>query len=163
MPTLKLLLAAVSVFLCCSCMGDSFNRYHDDPASSAAEPPPSRFPQCQLNEYEKVDYQLLAEAEFKHQPAPGLTVEEEIPVSPKGCIRYFQRIEDGVLVSQGLVMATGWVEMFVEVDGTLRYADHQRYLSREDFTPTSSRLEIDSNADGFVEALMMSSFDDLGR
>jgi hypothetical protein len=155
----KSLLAAVSFSLFAGCLGDFFNLA---PPYSDVELPPSRFAQCALPEPERVDFRLLAEAEFQHQPAPGLTVDEELPVSAKGCIRYFQRIRDGRLVEQGLVMALGLVEVFNEPDGTVAFREHERYLSREVFTETSSRIETDSDADGFIEALMIGTFDEQG-
>lgn len=162
MHTPKALFAAVSLSLAAGCLGDWFNLAGGSDYSPApVELPPSRFPQC-LGEPEEVDSSRLAEGEFPTEPSPGVTAYEEVPVSPKGCIRAYQRIVDGKLVGQGLVMALGAVEFFTTPDGAVAFREHERFLSKEVLTDTSSRIEIDDDGDGFIESTMVSSYDDQG-
>jgi hypothetical protein len=158
----QLLLAAVSCALVSGCLGDLFNLqssqgYGDDETVEVSE---SRFAQCAA-ELEQVDDDLYIAADFP-EPLPGETRYDETPVSAKGCIRWFRRVVNGQLVSQGLIAARGDVEAFNLPDGGYEFREQSRYLAKEDFTPTSQRLEIDSDGDGYLEAVMVRRFDSMG-
>jgi hypothetical protein len=156
-----LLLAAVSVALFTGCLGDFFN-LQNDPLPEAWELPPSKFAQCAAAEYEHIDPALYVAATFQHAPEPGLTVHEEVPVSPKGCVRYYQDIKDGKLVSIGVVRAEGVVEVYNAPDGTVAFREHEMFLHRETFTETTNTIEIDAEGDGRVESMMTASYDQEG-
>lgn len=157
-----LLFAAVSFSLFTGCLGDSFF-LQAEPMPEASEMPASRFAHCvTMPVPERIDPNLYADAEFQHEPAPGLTVHEEVPVSPKGCVRYYQDIKDGQLVSTGVVRAAGIVEVYNTLDGSLAFREHEQFLRREVFTKTTSVLEIDEDGDGRIEVVMRGLYDSEG-
>jgi hypothetical protein len=152
----QLLLAAVSCALASGCLGDLFNLQSEESDDPTIEVPKTQFPQC-TGALEQVDDDLYIAADFP-EPSPGETRYDETPVSPKGCIRWFRQVVNGQLVSQGLIAARGDVEWFV-LDGGVGFKEQSRYLVKEDFTPTSQRLEIDSDGDGYLESVMASRYD----
>lgn len=127
------------------------------------ELPPSKFAHCAtLQEPERIDAALYTEARLEHQPAPGLDVYEEVPVSPLGCVRYFQEIKAGRLVSIGVVRAEGLVEGFVASNGEVAFREREVFLSRETRTETGYQIELDVAGDGQPDVLMTATYDDAG-
>ena len=153
MRSTTLLLAAVSVLLVSGCLGDFFKLQPtpEDAPEKSVDFPNTKFPQCQGVE-DPVDDDLFINNNFGGAPAAGFTGHEEIAQSKLGCIRWYRDVVNGAVVSEGLLMARGYVEVFSELDGGVGVREAQRYLSRQDYSEHGSRLEIDRDggADGNI-------------
>ncbi len=155
------LFAAVSAALVSSCMGD-FWYLQSEPIPDAMDMPPSKFAHCATAEQERMDPALYTAAKFEHEPAPGLDVYEEVPVSAQGCVRYFQHIQNGRVVSLGVVRYLGFFEVYNEPNGDVAFREAAMFLTRETRTDTTNTIEIDSDGNGHIAVVMRANYDEVG-
>lgn len=152
--TLSSLLAAL---LLSGCVTDAFIALRPEEADpDVGEPPPSRFAGC-AGSADKLDWSLYAKAGFDREPAPGLTADQSVPVSPQGCVRYTRRIENGRVTQLTTRRALGFMEAYVPSSrDPVVWREAELVLSKYVCWPGGSRAEFDCDADGFVETVVES-------